>query len=585
VLPLLGLWLMALPLARAQTQADPEQGASGRQPMRAPAVAAHAMVAAANPHATRAGLEILRAGGNAVDAAVAALLVLNVVEPQSSGIGGGGFFLIWDHATRRVAAIDGRETAPAATTPELLLQADGTPQPFYPQRITGGRPVGVPGLLRAMDVALRRFGTRSLAQVAAPAIALAEAGFVVSPRLAQSLAQHRERLALFPATREVFFRDGEPVVAGHLLRQPLLARTLRLLAAQGADAFYAGPLADAIVAAVREAPMNPGFLGAADLAAYRAPLREPVRAEYRGFTVVGMPPPTSGGVTLLQILQLLDLQPPHGAPADAPQRLHRFVQAVRLAYVDRARYLADPDQVPVPVAGLLDAAYARRRAAALDWDGPLRSVVPGLPDGVSAHWGRDASPELPSTTHLVVVDEARNVVSVTASVEQAFGIGMVVPGGGFLLNNQLTDFSATPTDAQGHPVANAAAPGKRPRSSMAPTLVLRDGRPVLALGSPGGARIIQYVAWALVQLLDDSPGGGRDVQAAVAAPHVTHLGGQTVLEPPLADPATLAALRALGHEVTVRAQNSGLHVIRIDPETGLLHGGADPRREGLAAGY
>jgi gamma-glutamyltranspeptidase/glutathione hydrolase len=204
---------------------------------------------------------------------------------------------------------------------------------------------------------------------------------------------------------------------------------------------------------------------------------------------------------------------------------------------------------------------------------------------VSAHWGRDASPELPSTTHLVVVDEARNVVSVTASVEQAFGIGMVVPGGGFLLNNQLTDFSATPTDAQGHPVANAAAPGKRPRSSMAPTLVLRDGRPVLALGSPGGARIIQYVAWALVQLLDDSPGGGRDVQAAVAAPHVTHLGGQTVLEPPLADPATLAALRALGHEVTVRAQNSGLHVIRIDPETGLLHGGADPRREGLAAGY
>jgi gamma-glutamyltranspeptidase/glutathione hydrolase len=579
----------------AQTPADPEQGGGSRKVVGA--TARRAMAATANPHATAAALEILRAGGNAVDAAAAAQFVLNVVEPQSSGIGGGGFMLIYLAARKEVVAIDGREEAPAAATPEMFLHSDGHPQPFFPDRITGGNAVGVPGLPRMLEKAVQRYGRVSLARVLAPAIRLAGEGFAVSPRLAGSLKRHGERLGRFPATRALFFgTDGRTLPAGVHLVQPELAATFRLLAAEGSPAFYRGPVARDIVRTVREAPFNPGRMALEDLAGYAAPLRKPVRATFRGYTVYGMGPPSSGGVTLLQMLLLLERAPVPRRTTGA-ERVHRFAQAARLAYADRARYLADPDFVPVPVRGLLDGAYAARRAGAIEWAAPLAPVEAGRPPGAQAGHGMGRGREHVSTTHLTVVDEARNMVALTSSIEQAFGSGMIVPGRGFLLNNQLTDFSPRPADDSGRPIANRAEGGKRsrrtaldgagtpggkrPRSSMAPTLVFRDGKPVLALGSPGGSRIIQYVARVLVDVLEF----GRPLQAAIAGPHFTHLADRTALEPAPATAEVVAALERLGHRVRIREQNSGLHAIRIDPESGLLHGGADPRREGTARGY
>jgi gamma-glutamyltranspeptidase / glutathione hydrolase len=552
----------------------------------APVSAAHAMAVTANPHATQAALEVLRGGGNAVDAAVTAQWVLNVVEPQSSGLGGGGFLLVYRASDGALETLDGRETAPAGATPGMFLGPDGKPVRFYPERITGGRAVGVPGILRMLALALQRHGTRSLAETLAPAIRLAEQGFPVSARLAASLRRQRERLALFPATRAVFFGpDGEPLAEGALLRQPDLARAFRLLAERGPDAFYRGPIGAALVAAVQGAPVAPGTLSAADLAGYEARLRPPVRMAYRGYTLAGMGPPSSGATTVFALLALLETQPlaPRG-PLSLPA-VHRFVQAARLAYADRERYLGDPEFVAVPTAGLVDKAYAARRAAQLDWAAPLAPVEAGTPPGAAtgaAAPGRPdgADSESLTTTHLSIVDAQGNVAALTSTIEQAFGSGIVVPGWGFLLNNQLTDFSARPVDDDGRPLANALAPGKRPRSSMAPTLVLREGRPVLVIGSPGGSRIIQFVAETLLRVLDYS----MPLQNAIAAPHATLGGTHTDLEPALAETPLPAALERLGHRVRIVPQGSGLHGIRRGPD-GLLHGGADPRREGLAAGY
>ena len=598
-LPLRRLLLAALLLAcalsaRAQTAADPEDSPG---PLRtvAPVSARKALVVAAHPLAAAAGVEVLRAGGNAVDAAAAAAFALNVVEPQSSGIGGGLFLLLYRAEGGQVVAIDGREEAPASATPGMFLRSDGKPEPFYPDRITGGKPVGVPGHVKALAKALVNFGRLGLARVLSPAIRLAEEGFPVSPRLARQLERQRERLLRFPATRAVFFPNGaDPVAAGAVLRQPDLARTLRRLAEHGAEDFYRGEIAKDILHAVNQAPVNPGALRAEDLADYDAPLRAPVQGSYRGYAVYGMGPPSSGAVTVLQMLALLESRPRPDGPS---ARIHRFAQAARLAYADRERYLADGDFVPVPVAGLLDAGYLAGRSLSLDWGAPLGPVAAGRPPGAAAQaWAPPWDTESDSTTHLSVVDEERNAVALTASIEQAFGSGMVVPGRGFLLNNELTDFSALPADAAGRPTANrvegghrpragaldgpARPGGKRPRSSMAPTLVLRNGRPVLVIGSPGGPRIIQFVAAVLEGVL----GEGLPLQAAINAPHATHLGGTTTLEPEWAGAATQAALRKLGHIVQVERQASGLHGIQIDPD-GTLRAGVDPRREGHAAGY
>jgi len=605
-----GLWVTLLPPGiLAQSQADPEASAG---PLRIveELVADRAMIVTANPLATQAGLEILRAGGNAVDAAAAAALALNVVEPQSSGIGGGGFLLLAPAGEERVQAWDGREEAPASSAPDLFLRPDGTPQPFYPDRITGGRPVGVPGLVKLLDKVLARNGKLGWTRIVEPAVRLAEEGFPVSPRMATMLALHRERLALFPATRALLLRpDGNPLQAGDRLRQPDLAKTFRLIGQQGARAFYEGPLAEAIVRAVNEAPVNPGRMTLEDLRGYEAVERRPVTFAYRGYSLYGMGPPSSGGVSVFQVLGLLGARPmPAPQPiALAPQQpvplesgaawVHHFAHATRLAFADRERYVADSDFVPVPVTGLLDPGYLRARALALAWDGPLVPALAGTPPGISgvnlAPEGDDT--EHVSTTHLVAVDAARNLVSLTASVEQAFGSGMMVPGWGFLLNNELTDFNVQPQDQAGRPAANRvegprrarstsldlphALGGKRPRSSMAPTLVFRAGQPVLLLGSPGGSRIIPYVGETLLRVLDQ----GETLQQAIGSPLFAHARDTTVLEPEWG-PDVKAALEKLGHRVEVGRLGSGLHGIRIAPD-GRLHSGVDPRREGAAAGF
>lgn len=544
------------------------QGAAGAELARAQ----RHMIAAANPLAAESGRAILRAGGSAVDAAIAAQLVLNLVEPQSSGIGGGGFLLHFDAASGAVAAYDGRETAPAKATAALFLREDGEPMGFW-EAVVGGRSVGVPGLLRMLERAHRRHGRLPWARLFAPAIELAETGFPVSPRLHGLIADDKH-LKTFAASAAYFHDEqGAPRAVGYRLKNPALAATLRRIADGGAEAFYTGPIAEAIVAAVRDATTNPGHMTLADLAGYRAKRRDPVCAPYRAWRVCAMPPPTSGGVAVLQILGILaefDL----GAPApNSLEAVHLIAEASRLAFADRNRFLADPDFVEVPIARLLAPDYLRRRARAISPSASLGKAAPGLP---AQNGAMPAQHEPPSTTHLVVVDGAGNAVSMTSSIESAFGSRLMAAG--FLLNNQLTDFSFRPV-VEGREVANRVAPGKRPRSSMAPSLVLgADRRLVLAVGSPGGSRIIGYVVKALIGVLDWQ----LNIQQAIDLPNAVNRNGATDLEAGTALVELAPRLERLGHEVRIRDLTSGLHGIAVDGDG--LAGGADPRREGIALG-
>lgn len=527
-----------------------------------------AMVAAANPLAVEAGLEMLRAGGSALDAAIAIQLVLGLVEPQSSGIGGGAFLLHYSAEDDRIQAFDGRETAPLEAGSDLFLDAQGEPLPFW-DAVVGGRSVGTPGLLRMLEMAHEQHGTLAWPQLFLPAITLAEEGFEISPRLASLIAQD-EFLARYPGTRTYFLTpEGDPKPEGTLLRNPAYADTLRQISQEGADAFYKGTIAEDMVAAVRGAKDNPGLLSLEDLANYQAKEREALCGHYRDYQVCGMPPPTSGGVTLLQILGILENFDLPSMKAGSLEVVHLVTEASRLAFADRGAYLADSDFVEVPVARLIDPTYLRQRAALIHEDRTMSEVAPGeLPQ----RGGRAPEVDIPSTSHLVVVDEAGNVVSMTTSVEAAFGSRLMVRG--FILNNQLTDFSFLP-EAEGRPVANRPEGGKRPRSSMAPTLVFdKEGRFAVALGSPGGARIIGYSLNALLAMLD----WGFDPQTAVSLPHAVSLGGPTLLEAGTRLEKLVPALHALGHEVDVREMTSGLHVIQRTPQG--LRGGADPRREG-----
>ena len=542
-----------------------------------PARAARHMVAAANPHAARAGLDILRAGGSAADAAIAVQMVLNVVEPQSSGIGGGAFLLYYDAARREVRAYDGRETAPAAATEALFLDASGKPLHFW-DAVVGGRSVGVPGVVAMLELAHKAHGRLAWRELFAPAIAIADDGFAISPRL-HALVGRDKFLRTFVLAREMFHRaNGTPKPVGTWLTNPRLADSLRAIAADGGRAFYEGDIARDIVGAVRGAARNPGSLSAADLAAYRAKERAPVCLAYREWRVCGMPPPTSGGVTVLQILGILSHFESAALAPGSARAVHLISEASRLAFADRGRYLADADFVEVPVSGLLDATYLRTRARLID---PARSMGLAAPGTPGVKKGRLAAPdqsaEQPSTTHFSVVDGDGNAVVMTSSIESAFGSRLMTEGG-FLLNNQLTDFSFV-AERDGAPVANRVAAGKRPRSSMAPTLVFdAAGNLVMAIGSPGGSRIIPYVVKTIVAVLD----GGLDIQAAIDLPHHSNRNGTTDLEGGTAVAAHKGALEDLGHKVAVRGLNSGLHGIVVSPEG--LTAGADPRREGVALG-
>jgi gamma-glutamyltranspeptidase/glutathione hydrolase len=572
VLAALGL-LLAGPLP-AQTdrpaQPEPESGRSDRTLARAQ----QHMVAAAHPLAVQAGLQMLEAGGSAVDAAIAVQLVLTLVEPHASGLGGGAFLLHYDAPRRALRAYDGRETAPAAATPELFLR-EGKAMSFR-DAATGGRAVGVPGVPRLLELAHREHGRLPWARLFEPAIALAEQGFAVTPRLHALLARDTA-MAGEAAARDYFFEaSGRPRMVGDILRNPALAATLRALAAQGADAFYRGDIARDIVAAVRHHPRNPGALAEADLAGYAVREVEPLCGAYRAWRVCGMPPSSSGGIAVLQILGLLAGHDLKALGPDSVQAAHLFAEAGRLAYADRNRWVADDRFVEVPVRGLLDPGYLAARARLIRPGRSLGRAEAGQPPGAKLAMADDRHEETGGTSHIAVVDSAGNAVSMTTTIETFFGSRLLVRG--FLLNNQLTDFNFNPVE-DGRPVANAVAPGKRPRSSMAPTLVFdAAGALHLVVGSPGGSQIINYVARTLIGVLD----WGLDIQAAIALPHVGSRNGPTELERGTAAEQLAAPLQALGHEVQVTDMTSGLH--GIQRAAGGWQGGADPRREGIASG-
>jgi gamma-glutamyltranspeptidase/glutathione hydrolase len=587
---LIGLTLMTAPAAWAQQATDavePESATGGAFAAISPEVAASLtakatgtpvsatdwMVAAANPYAVQAGADVLARGGSAADALVAVQAMLGLVEPQSSGLGGGAFLVYYDAASGALTTLDGRETAPLAATPRLFQDAAGEPLAFF-DAVVGGLSVGTPGTPALMEKAHQMWGKLPWGELLQPAADLAATGFAVSPRLAALISEDAERLSRFPATAEYFLPGGTALTAGDTLVNTPYAETLGTLAREGADGFYTGPIAADIVRTVQGAEGNPGVLSEIDLGIYQVRERAPVCVAYRAHDVCGMGPPSSGALTVGQILGMLESYDLSAGPDDAEVR--RLIgDASRLAFADRGRYMADSDYVPVPTKGLVAPEYLAARGALLAGDDALPEVAPGTPEFDHAlNWADDRSLELPSTSHFVIVDASGNVASMTTTIENGFGSRLMVRG--FLLNNELTDFSFE-SHADGVPIANRVEPGKRPRSSMAPTIVMKDGAPVLAIGSPGGSRIIGYVAESIIAHLD----WGMNVQEALSVPHAVNRFGTYDLEEGTTATQLTEALTTMGFEVSARGLNSGLHAIAIGAG---LQGGADPRREGIALG-
>ena len=533
------------------------------------------MAVAADARAVDAALHVLHKGGSATDAAIAAQMVLALVEPQSSGIGGGGFLVRRDGATGALHTLDGRETAPAGAGPDLFLDPSSTPLPFF-EAVAGGLSVGVPGLMHMLQTAHLEFGRKPWNTLFEPALALARDGFVVQPRL-HSLLTRARHVGRDPDARAYFFdADGNPRPVGHRLQNPELFLTFQRLAQDGGTALYHGELAQAIARKVNLDPERPGTLAVSDFERYSSRFREPVCGTYRAYRVCGMGPPSSGATTILAILGMLETFDLESMDPETAEPWHLFAEASRLAYADRDRYVADPDVVPVPTAGLVDPGYLAQRSEGIDPDAAAPGPAgPGEPPGAPLGWRDGHSSEQPSTTHLSVVDSAGNAVALTSSIETAFGSGLMVEG--FLLNNQLTDFAFVPQGADGL-VANRVAAGKRPRSSMAPTIVTdADGRLRAVLGSPGGSRIICYVAQAIVLSVDWK----LDAASVVSFPHICNRGRTTEIEADTRFAALEQPLSAMGHAVAARSMTSGLNVILVG-EDGELSGAADPRREGIA---
>lgn len=588
-----GSFSPSAPSALSRARPDQPEAATGRTERKL-VRASRQMVATANPHASLAALGILRAGGSAADAAIAAQWVLGLVEPQSSGLGGGTLLLHHDAATMRTIALDGRETAPAGAREDLFLDASGKPVSFE-RAVVGGRSVGVPGTVAALAELHQRHGRLPWRELTEPAIRLARDGFEVSPRLNGLLARE-SLLKLDPVARAYFYDDrGAPRAVGHRLRNPDYAATLQQIAEEGAAAFYRGRIASAIAAKARGHPDNPGTLAESDLAGYRTIARDPVCGPWLRYVVCGMPPPSSGGIAVLQILLLLEQAAQrgpihlHGAQGPRALAIHRFSEAARLAYADRAEYIADPAFSDWP-RGLLDGSYLIARARLLTDDHSLGEAVAGQPPGATAAPRAQAAEyEESGTTHLSVSDSAGNVVAMTSTIESAFGSRQMVAG--FLLNHELTDFAIEPRQG-GRAVANRVEPGKRPRSSMSPTIVF-ERRPdggagdwILSVGSPGGSQIITYVARVMMAVLAD----GHDIQSAIDQPNFGSRNGPTELEAGRFSPVVISELRALGHEVRETELTSGLHgILRVCRRPGersscILSGGADSRREGLVLG-
>ncbi|MCK2165607.1 gamma-glutamyltransferase [Thalassospira xiamenensis] len=569
--------LLALPATAQQTtDAVAPESSTMRIGLRSSIQSENWMVSAANPLAVEAGANVLRRGGNAIDAMVAVQTMLGLVEPQSSGLGGGAFLVYYDARSGKLTTIDGRETAPMAATPTLFQDANGQPMEFY-DAVVGGRSVGTPGTPALLKTAHEKWGQLEWPTLLSPAIERAEIGFNVSQRLAALIAEDREKLSRDDTAKGYFFdASGEPLEEGALLKNPEYANTLKSLAQNGTDGFYFGPIANDIVTKVQGASWNPGVLSLKDLANYTVKERDPVCSDYRGYEICGMGPPSSGALTVGQILGLIEPFDIGGLGAESPESWRLIGDASRLAFADRGRYMADIDFVPMPLTGLLDKEYLAQRSKLLESNQALESVEPGMPAFSHAmRLADDEAIEFPSTSHFSIVDAMGNAVSMTTTIENGFGSRLMVRG--FMLNNELTDFSFA-THSDGVPIANRLEPGKRPRSSMAPTIVMQDGKPVIVTGSPGGSRIIGYVAQSLIALIDWK----KSPQGAVSMPHLVNRFGTYDIEAGTTAERLAPALEALGYETSIRDLNSGLHIIQITDQ-GLI-GGADPRREGIVIG-
>jgi len=527
------------------------------------ATGTRAMVATADSLATDAALKVLRRGGNAVDAAIAAQWVLNVVEPYSSGIGGGGFFMVYNAADRKVYTFDGREKAPRAVHPNLFIDKTGQPMPFWPDRVSGGLPVGVPGLLKMLEHVHKNFGsgTFTFGQLFEPAATIAEKGYYVSPRHAAFIESEKQRLALFTASSQIFFNaQGTPKLPGEVIFMPDLARTFRLIAEKGSDVFYSGEIARDIVLAVQQAPYHPGYMVLEDMKNYQIVERAPISTTYRGHTIFGMGPPSSGGTTVLQTLNTLE-NFDFGSYSRVEQ-LSLLGQAQWLAFRDRNELLGDPDFVEVPVERLISKEYAGGFASALEIDRP------------EAIMGVKGAREPEHTSHISIVDEKGNIVSFTTTIEHLFGSALTVPGRGIILNNELTDFEPIPQ------MANSPMGGKRPRSSMSPTIVFKEGKPILVAGSPGGSKIIGIIINILVNVLDRK----MPLEAAMAEPRILNREGPLEVEKEIMDhPDAVNTLKQWGFEITPAGPMGNAQAIQIT-DSGLI-GASDPRGDGLAKGY
>ncbi|WP_444926272.1 gamma-glutamyltransferase [Microbulbifer sp. TRSA002] len=532
------------------------------------------MAVTANPHASRAAEQILARGGSAVDAAIAAQMVLGLVEPQSSGIGGGAFMLSYDAAAKKLKYYDGRETAPSQVDENYFIR-DNKPRSFF-ESVIGGYSVGVPGVVRMLEMAHERDGKLPWEQLFQPAIHLAKSGFQISPRLHQLLLR-MPKVAARPEIASYFFNsDGKPLPVGHNLKNLAYAETLEAIAQGGADAFYHGDIAKAIVKAVRYDSANPGLLSLEDMVSYRAKERQPLCSEFLEYRVCGADAPSSGGTTVGGILGMLQQFPLERFEPGSDLLTHLFIEASELAFADRNTYSGDSDFVQVPSKSLVSRDYLARRAQLIDPDSAT-AATPGTPVELGVKRVMAQSPELPNTSHLVIVDRYGNGVSMTTSIETGFGSRLMVKG--FLLNNQLTDFSFTPKNSSGERVANRIQARKRPRSSMSPTIVFnKDGSMRLLVGSPGGSRIIDYTARTILYHL----GLNMPIAEAISAGNIGAIGKRVELEPGFFSPDTIEKLEARGHEVIERGLNSGIHAIAL--QNNKLYGGADPRREGSAQG-
>ncbi|MFT5557905.1 MAG: gamma-glutamyltranspeptidase/glutathione hydrolase [Sphingobacteriales bacterium] len=571
-----GVALLSLNVFASPQVADtiaPETATSYKQ--KTSVVANQYMVAAANPLAVEAGYQVLKNGGNAADALVAVQTVLGLVEPQSSGLGGGAFLVYYDAKLNVLTTFDGRETAPLAANPELFQDSDGEPLTFY-DAVVGGRSVGTPGTVKLLATLHEKYGSKKWSELFQPAQKLANNGFTVSQRLASSIEKDKARLSRYPDTKAYFFtKNGEPLPEGSLLKNKKYAETLSVIAQKGEKAFYQGQIAEDIVNKVTGITDNPGVLALEDFSTYKIIERQAVCAPYHQYSVCGMGPPSSGALTIGQILGIASHFDLKKLGADSPEAWQIIGDASRLAFADRGRYMADSDFVPMPE-GLLNAEYLAERAKLIQPGKALSEVSPGSPPWKNAiALANDESIEFPSTTHIVITDREGNTLSMTSTVENGFGSRVM--SNGFILNNELTDFSFS-SYKDGYPIANRVEPGKRPRSSMSPSIIMEDSKPYMALGSPGGSRIIGYVASTIIAHLD----WGMGIQQAIDLPHLVNRFGTYDLEQGTEAIRFKKALEMMGYKVNIRDLNSGLHAILF--KDGKLIGGADPRREGIALG-